>query len=240
MKKVVRHGPHSRGRTGKRVAASTTSGVYIAIIGDVLRSRQFTSAARRDLQRRLNAALTDLNTRYKPAIASKFLITVGDEFQGLLLDATVVPEMIRSIEVRLPDIEVRLGIGRGAVHTALEEYALGMDGPAWHAARTAIENAKARRRLGGVFAGFGPASDTALNGFARILHYVRSRLTSKQRELLEALLEHGSQIEIASRAGITRQAVSKQTKAAGGEAYREAEQAWRLLLEHAHGDARSR
>ncbi len=130
----------------------------------------------------------------------------------------------------MPEIDLRLGIGRGAIDTDLKEYAIGMDGPAWHAARAAIEDAKTSRRLGGVFVGFGLTIDVILNGFGRVLHYVRSRLTASQRRLLEALLETDTQAQIAAKAGITKQAVSKQAKAAGGDAYREAENAWKAML----------
>jgi hypothetical protein len=218
---------------GKRVSASTSAApdfLYVAIIGDIVRSRRLPSATRRHVQRRLDEILQAMNTRYRKALASKFLITVGDEFQGLLRDPSVVPELIRRLENGLPDIDVRLGIGRGRLDTDLKAFAIGMDGEVWHAARAAIEDARANRRLGGVFLGFGERTDTALNGFARVLHHIRSRLTTKQRELLEALLEAGTQTEVAVRVGITRQAVSKQMRAAGGDAYREAEAAWKVVL----------
>ena len=93
------------------------------------------------------------------------------------------------------------------------------------------------RRLGGVFVGFGARADATLNGFARVLYHVRSRLTTKQRALLEQLLDAGTQAKIALRSGVTKQAISKQVKAAGGEAYREAEDAWRLNLANISGES---
>jgi hypothetical protein len=217
--------PRPRATSGKQLPAE-----YIAVIGDVIRSRRLTPGARRDIQRRLDTTLQQLNLQYRRALAAKLLITVGDEFQGLFRDGSILPELIRRLEVGLREVDVRLGIGRGAVYTDLKDYAIGMDGPAWHAARVAIEDAKLNRRLGGVFVGFGRSTDVVLNGFARVLHYVRSRLTVKQRHLLEALLETETQAEIAVRTGITKQAVSKQARAAGGDAYREAESAWKLVL----------
>jgi hypothetical protein len=219
-----------RGKVASKAALAATGSVYVAVIGDVIRSRRLTVSVRRDVQRRLNSTLEALNSRYPRAVAAKFLITVGDEFQGLLRDASILPELIRVMELSLPDVDFRLGIGRGEVYTDLNDYAIGMDGPAWHAARAAIEDAKTNRRLGGVFAGFGEDRDVILNGLARVLHHLRSRLTVKQRQLLEALLQAGTQSEIALRSGITKQAVSKQARAAGGEAYREAERAWKLVL----------
>jgi hypothetical protein len=207
------------------------------MIGDIVRSRRLASLARRDLQRRMMGALQGLNSRFSQALAAKFLITVGDEFQGLFRDPSVIPQVIRLLEISIPDVDLRVGVGRGSLDTDVQEYAIGMDGPAWHAARTAIDDAKAHRRLGGVFLGFGERDDLTLNGFARVLHHLRARLTARQRELLEALLAAGTQREIAALAGVSKQAVSKQARAAGWEAHREAEAAWQFVLAHPSTDA---
>ncbi|HTA88183.1 MAG TPA: hypothetical protein VK745_01355, partial [Polyangiaceae bacterium] len=103
-------------------------------------------------------------------------------------------------------------------------------GPVWHVARKAINAAKDGRRLGGVFEGFEGDDDLTLNGLARILYYVRSRLTPKQRKILEQLLTSGTQRDVAMRDGVSPQAISKQARAAGSEAYREAENALRVIL----------
>jgi hypothetical protein len=206
---------------------------YIAIIADIVDSRAITGARRRALQQRLEALLSDINRDFKPAIAAGFLITVGDEFQGLLRSAAIIPQLMRRLEAELPDIQLRAGIGCGALATDLRETAIGMDGPVWHAARAAIEDAKRSDRLGGVFQGFGPVDDLIHNGFARLLHLLRSRLTQKQRRLLDDLLANQTQKEVARRAGVSKQAVSKQARAAGVEANREAELAWRSVLERA-------
>jgi len=108
---------------------------------------------------------------------------------------------------------------------------MGMDGPVWHAARAAIEEAKHGDRLGGVFNGFGSDEDLVHNGFARVLHLLRARLTDKQRQLMDALLGGQTQKEISRSAGVSKQAVSKQARAAGVEAYREAELAWSRVLQ---------
>jgi hypothetical protein len=204
--------------------------IYVAVIGDVVRSRVLTRGVRSSVQRSLERILEKINIRYRSSLAAKFLVTIGDEFQGLLLEPSVLPALIRDLESALPDVELRLGIGRGQLYTDLKEYAIGTDGPAWHAARTAIEDAKTNRRLGGVFIGFGSLADATLNGFARVLYHLRARLTVKQRALLEQLLDVGTQAEIAASKGVSRQAISKQVKASGGEAYREAENAWRMNL----------
>src|SRR6478609_4072574 len=151
---------------------------YVAIIADIVDSRRITGARRRELQKRLELLLSEVNRDFAQAIAANFLITVGDEFQGLLRGAT------------------------------------GMDGPVWHAARAAIDEAKRTDRLGGVFQGFGTTEDLIHNGFARVLHLLRSRMTDKQRRLMDALLGTQTQKEIAQSSGVSKQAVSKQARAA--------------------------
>lgn len=204
---------------------------YVAIIADIVDSRRITGAQRRDLQQRIELLLTEINREFAAAIAAKFLITIGDEFQGLLRSGVIIPELMRRLETNLPDITLRTGIGYGTIETDLRASAVGMDGPVWHAARAAIEEAKRDDRLGGVFQGFGAEEDLVHNGFARVLHLLRTRLTDKQRTLMNALLGGETQKQLSRSTGVSKQAVSKQARAAGVEAYREAELAWRSVLE---------
>jgi DNA-binding CsgD family transcriptional regulator len=184
----------------------------------------------------VEATLKDLNRRFARELAAKLTITVGDELQGLLQGGRVIPDLIRQLETAHADIDFRFGIGRGTLETDLREYAIGMDGPVWHLARAAMDGARASGRLGGVFAGFDGADDLALNGLARLLHHLRSRLTPKQRLILEDLLAGKTQRELAERAGVSPQAISKQARAAGWEAYREGEEAWRAILSRYPGE----
>lgn len=204
---------------------------YVAIIADIVDSRSISGVQRRALQQRIELVLTEINREFAPAIAAKFLITVGDEFQGLLRSAAVIPQLMRRLDTSLPDITLRSGVGYGTIDTELRASAVGMDGPVWHAARAAIEEAKRGDRLGGVFQGFGPGEDLVHNGFARVLHLLRARLTDKQRQLMDALLAGQSQKQLSRSTGVSKQAVSKQARAAGVEAYREGELAWRSVLE---------
>lgn len=55
---------------------------YVAIIGDIKNSRELQD--RKQVQEKLEAVLNEINDTYDADIASKFLITLGDEFQGLL------------------------------------------------------------------------------------------------------------------------------------------------------------
>ncbi|NLE83252.1 MAG: hypothetical protein GX603_01905, partial [Chloroflexi bacterium] len=57
----------------------------IAIIGDIIKSKAL--ADRRKTQESLYGVLQQINQRYAEVLASKFTVTLGDEFQGVLTNA---------------------------------------------------------------------------------------------------------------------------------------------------------
>jgi len=202
----------------------------IALIADMVRSRELSRVQRPKVQERFQDLVRYLNKTYSRNILSRFVITLGDEFQGLLSSATPIPDMMWDIEHRFPDRNLRVGMGFGALHTPVQKVAINVDGPALHFARAAIQNAHEKRRYGGVFLGFGQL-DLVLNGIARILWFHRSRFTKAQLRIAELLRQGQSQSGAAEELSITRQAISKHVVSMGWWPYTEAEQAWRILLE---------
>ena len=55
---------------------------YLGIIGDLIGSRELTP--RDKAQQALQAALEQANRKHQASLASRFTVTLGDEFQGLL------------------------------------------------------------------------------------------------------------------------------------------------------------
>ena len=202
----------------------------IALIADMAGSRELAGSERPKVQERFKNLVSFLNKKYHTNILSRFVITLGDEFQGLLRSGTAVPDMLWDIDARFTDRRLRTGFGFGVLHTPLQREAINIDGPALHFARAAIESAAEKRSFGGVFFGFGDM-DPILNGFARILWLHRSRLTAQQLNIAELLRDGLSQSEIAAQLRITQQAVSKQARALGWAAYAEAASAWRTVFE---------
>lgn len=202
----------------------------IGLIGDLVQSKRYRGAARAHLQKRLEAVLAELNRAYSDAVLSKFIITAGDEFQGLLTRGQGIPDLVWDLEEQLPGVQIRLGVGCGHLETELTEFAVGMDGPVWHGARAAIEEAETSQLLGGVFRGFGERSDVVLGGLARVLGHLRTRLSPKQRRVVSLLRRGLAQREIAGKLRITEQAVSQHVRAAAWRVYREGEDAWRAAL----------
>ncbi|MBK8977284.1 MAG: hypothetical protein IPM29_15340 [Planctomycetes bacterium] len=205
---------------------------WIALIGDLVASRQLRSAARRRAQTRLHAFMQRLDALAGDALAAHFVVTAGDEFQGLLRDATPLAELLWAIQVELAPLAVRVGVGRGTLATPLREGpAIGMDGPAFHAARAAIEAAEEESAGAPVFRGFGPRGDVVLGGLARALHGWRARWTDRQRDVVLRLRAGAAQVDVTRELGISPQAVSKHAAAAGFAVHTAAEDALRAALE---------
>ena len=202
----------------------------VALIADIVKSRTFVGRDRQRLQERLSALVADQNRKRKHALLSRFVITVGDEFQALFKDPTVLPDVVWDLEEGLAPADIRLGLGLGSLETALRRDAIGMDGPAWHFARTALEFSKAKRLHGGVFRGFGDRDDAILGGLARLLRNMRERLSLKQTAIFTELRKENKQLAVAERLRITKQVVNRQAKVAGWDAYSEGEGALRKAL----------
>lgn len=209
---------------GQREAADV-----VAVIGDLTASRELGADRRRRVQGRLEELVADLNREFEASLLARLTITLGDEFQGVLSDPGVLPDLTWRLAVGLPEMRIWTGVGRGAIETELREEAMGMDGPAFHRAREAVEEAKASRRHGGVFVGFGD-DDPVLGGLARLVDRLRTDLTDAQVEAVELARRGTTQREIAERLGVTPQAVSQRLAAAGWEALREGEEALEILL----------
>jgi hypothetical protein len=202
----------------------------IALIADMARSRDLAPLHRPAVQKHFQDLVEFINETYRRDILSRFVITLGDEFQGLLRSGKSIPDLLWDIDARFSDRRLRVGFGLGALYTPLQKEALNIDGPALHFARAAIEMAAEKRSFGGVFFGFGDM-DPILNGFARTLWFHRSRLTAQQFRVAGLLRQGLSQLEIARQLRITQQAVSKQSRALGWSAYAEAASAWRIIFE---------
>ena len=111
---------------------------FVALIGDIKGSRSLTQ--RREIQEQLEITLKEINEDFRDDIAAKFLITLGDEFQGLLFHGHSLLKIIEKIKISLYPVTFRFGIGIGQITTDIyPEMALGADGPAFYHARSAIE-----------------------------------------------------------------------------------------------------
>lgn len=204
--------------------------LYIGLIADMVGSRRLFARDRPEIQRRFASFVSSLNRSFKKQLTAKFIVTLGDEFQGILNDPTVIPELVWTFEEKFQERDLRIGFGLGTLTTDVPRYAINLDGPALHHARESIELAKHENWLGGVFTGFGEEDTVVLNGLARLLQFQRQRLKPQQHRVLSLLRKGSTQAAIANSLKITPQAVSDYQRRAGWDAYQQGEKALLAIL----------
>ncbi len=207
-----------------------TDYIYIAIIGDIRTSKSIKD--RRLAQEKLYRILEDINCRYKSDISAEFLITLGDEFQGLLRSGDHILQMIEMVQREMDPVQIRFGIGVGAITTAINaRMAIGADGPAYYCARNAIEilrEKEKRNKKGGCGIWIeteegGELVTELLNTVFSLMSVLRNRWTRRQREIIYDFDCHmDSQEKSARRLGITQSSVQKGLAGSNYYAYRDA------------------
>jgi hypothetical protein len=71
-----------------------------------------------------------------------YSVTAGDEFQTIGLSQANIPELILDLRIRLLPLNLRIGVGFGAVPVRVEPPVNRMGGPAFVLARAALESLK--------------------------------------------------------------------------------------------------
>lgn len=194
----------------------------------VLTADQRDSRSSADLVEDAIRALTDA----VPAAHRRFERTAGDEVQGVLLEAT---HCLAAATVLLRDGRWSVGIGVGAVELPLPPSTRAGRGPAFSAAREAVEEAKGRQQRCCVV---GVADRTGDADAVLVLTTAVSDRWSEEARAAVQLVESGlTQTEAAERLGVTRQAVGQRLAAALWRPHREATAALQRLLRAADQDS---
>lgn len=190
--------------------------LFVAIIGDIRNSREIES--RKAVQDKLKAVLEDINETYKEDIVSKFVITLGDEFQGVLVDCKKMLKIIEEIKMELFPVELRFGIGIGKITTDIDtEMALGADGPGYYNARNAIDKLKENEKKNKTVLSDlrldianNDARVNLINTIFELLKTIEMNWTERQREIIWDIQKHqDGQTKVANRLGIEQPAVHK-------------------------------
>lgn len=193
--------------------------MYCAIIGDIVNSKEIQD--REEFQEKFIYVIEKINTIFAGYIVSKFTVTLGDEFQGLLNSPIVFIDILDYINNSLNPINLRYGVGIGEITTRINnEKAIGADGPAYHNARRMIDEVKAKEKSknsGKTNARFysGNKEDELINVILGLCDNIEKGWTSSQRELIKYISENNrSQQEAAKHFGILQSSVSSKLKSA--------------------------
>jgi len=192
------------------------STVLATLIGDIVGSR--VAADRSGLHEQLVATLTEANDRLRPVVPLR--ITVADEFQGCF---TTVGEALHAslwLRLRLAPVQLRHGVGWGAVGVLAEEPRV-EDGPGWWVARAAIEAVKADASKAGtrlMRTAYRLAEETdgpdpgAVNAALVCRDQMIGSVSERSLRLLRGVLDGDSQAELAAAEGISASAVSQRVR----------------------------
>ncbi|MDD2362816.1 MAG: SatD family protein [Oscillospiraceae bacterium] len=190
---------------------------YIAVIGDIKKSRKLHE--RKEIQNKMQKVLNLINQKYHQDIGSDFMITLGDEFQGLLNNGENIINIILEIRQKMAPVNIRFGIGVGEITTGINRnMPLGADGPAYHNAREMIEYIKKLENKKETYEtnimistqGDNDYLDSLLNVIFSLCSTIEKSWTSRQREIIAAYMEcDHNQYKTAEKLGIKQSGVSR-------------------------------
>jgi hypothetical protein len=181
------------------------------LVGDVVGSRRATD--RSELHRVVTSALR----RVAAGAIDPPAFTVGDEFQGSYPSVGAAIDAALSLRLTVaPDIDIRFGIGWGAV-TILDADAGIQDGPGWWAARDAIQQtAEAQRRPGfalvrTTFRAPDHSRDdvAAINAALLCRDHLIGSLDDRSLRIVQGLMNSKTKKQLAADEGISPSAVSQ-------------------------------
>ena len=201
--------------------------MYYAIIGDIIGSKALEN--RSEVQEKLNAILRTINTEYEKNIAANFVITLGDEFQGLLINPVSLLEIIQKIKLYMYPVKIRFGIGIGDIYTEINrEMAIGADGPAYHNARAMVEKLKSisKSNSKSMYNSDVMLMDSGVEGKDDIIqlindnfclcYFIESKWTEKQIEIIKKTnLGSRGQRELAKELNLAQSTIHRRLKASG-------------------------
>ena len=210
---------------------------FVAVIGDIKGSKHLED--RRGVQNHLKEVLNTINKEYRDDLASKFMITLGDEFQGLLKGGSSAIFMIDKIEREMYPIQLRFGIGVGEITTDINSnIPLGADGPAYYNARKMIdelktsEKKKMESKVNIKIEIQGNAEIPKLiNTIFALLMTIKETWTHRQVEIMNSYLKgDGTQKDAARILNINQSNVQKALASANFYTYRKAMEAVAKVL----------
>ncbi|NCB72041.1 MAG: hypothetical protein EOM45_09755 [Clostridia bacterium] len=220
---------------------------YYALIGDLQGSRK--SQDRKALQELLQKTLEGLNKRYSDLIAASLMVNAGDAFQGLFFPSAPLLEICDRIRYALLNhSNVRIGIGYGAIDTAIERnLSILCDGPAFWSAKEALSEVVEQdyyrtRTMAFCMSDAHPHMiETLVNQVLVLQDQVSSKWKNTQLELARHyLLTHGfekvSQTRLAKEMGLSTQQINSTIQAMGWFAFLDTRRETELTLQSVLGE----
>jgi hypothetical protein len=186
----------------------------VCIIGDIVASRHIRNRA--VIQRRLETALRLLNRHKRSNLVSPYTVTLGDEFQAVYSHSEKIFTDLWYLLYILYPIRTRFSIGCGPLRTSINrKRALGMDGPAFYAAREGIESLKDSDGLFRVESKSAKSLPSFVNLSLDLIAHLSSNWKRNRLFIFHRILVGDSVKAIARRSSLTATAVYKNIQVGG-------------------------
>ncbi len=193
------------------------------INGDIKASRKMRRMERYEWQLFLKSSIVQLNEQYSDEIDVPFMITKGDEFQGVLKHLADVNKIICKFEQLTYPLQVRFGVGYGNIQKMGSSITIEMDGPAFHRASKALNIAKQKKRV----VWFNTAAqefDLTVNTIYLLIFAIKKKWSKRSFNRYWKYKEFGTYERVAQAEGVTPQAVWDSLRNAHATEVIEAEQ----------------
>ena len=154
----------------------------------------------------LKSAIIQVNENWSKVIEAPFMITKGDEFQGVLHDIPVAHSIMTEFERLLIPLQLRFGIGLGSIQKMGANIPIEMDGPAFHRANMALIQAK-KRKHHVHFQSADPTLDLFINTMYSLIYAIKKDWSKINISRYWKYKELGTYEKVADIEGVSPQAV---------------------------------
>ena len=183
---------------------------YMVLLGDIIGSKKLSDKA--EVLDKLQKLLNNINSEFAGTIVSRFVITRGDELQGMLKPGAVVYRILNIIAEEMYPVKIRFGIGYGGLSTvqSIRKKDLNIDGPAFDKACGAIEIAHDIRGYAVIFKSelLAREREEEINFMLRLLAVIRNLWSDRFFQIVRHLRAGEKQVDIARQLGITQPYIS--------------------------------
>ena len=179
---------------------------YAVIIADVSGSKQLSGRSRYQTQLFLKSAIVQINEEFQGDIEAPFTITKGDEFQGLLSTLRSAFEIVLAFEKLIFPVKLRFGIGTGNIFRMGGRLPIEMDGPAFHRANAALNQAK-KKKMAYCLKTEDASLDMLTNTIFQLMTAIKMRWNERLYRLFWRYKDLGTYREVGAIENISPQAV---------------------------------
>ncbi len=176
------------------------------IISDIIGSRKLNDRERHEWQLFLKSAIVQINEKFSDYIEAPFMITKGDEFQGVLKKIGSVHSIVMEFERLIFPLTMRFGVGHGVIQKMGSKIPIEMDGPAFHRAQAALNVAKKKKKVI-IIETENEFFNLQVNTIYQLIYAVKERWSDISYKRYWKYQECGTYERVAQEEGVSTQAV---------------------------------